>query len=435
MSTPAPPSTRLGEEFVRLYPYEVAGLLEVEPPEVTAGLLAAWDPAQATAMLEQLTPDVAAAVLDRLADEAARPVLSALDPARVALLLARLDEGRRGERLALVAPALASEIEALLRYPADSAGRLMEATALTLRPDATAATALARLRTARGRRVHDGFVVDAEGRLQGVARVQDLATADPEARVDALAQPAAAFVLPVASREEVVDLFSERRLSSLPVLDVEGRLLGVIRHAAVVAAAEAEASADVQTMVGASAEERALSPALFSVKKRLPWLQLNLATAFLASAVVGLFEDTIARFTALAVLLPIVAGQSGNTGAQALAVTMRGLVLREIRTRHWARVTGKEARVGFVNGVAIALTTALGVWIWSRSEGLALVIAVSMVISMVAAGLAGATIPIALGALGRDPAQSSSIFLTTVTDVVGFLSFLGIATLLADLLG
>jgi magnesium transporter len=239
----------------------------------------------------------------------------------------------------------------------------------------------------------------------------------------------------VASREEVVELFAERPLSSLPVLDVDGRLLGVVRHAAVVAAAEAEATADIQTMVGASAEERALSPALFSVKKRLPWLQLNLATAFLASAVVGVFEDTIARFTALAVLLPVVAGQSGNTGAQALAVTMRGLVLREIRTRHWPQVTSKELRVGLINGVAVALTTAAGVWLWSRSSGLALVIGVSMVISMVAAGLAGATIPIVLGALGRDPAQSSSIFLTTVTDVVGFLSFLGIATLLAGLLG
>jgi magnesium transporter len=428
-------SVRLGEQFVRLYPYEVAGLLEAEPPDATAELLAGWGPAPAAALLDRLTPEASAAVLARLDEGTARLVLSALDHARVAIVLSRLEDDVRRERLALLAPSTAAEIESLLRYPADSAGRLMDQAALTLRPDTTAAGALARLRAARDRRVHDVFAVDAEGRLTGVVRVQDLATADPESRLDALTRPPAAWVLPVASREEVVERFAERPLSTLPVLDVEGRLLGVIRQAAVVAAAEAEATADIQTMVGASAEERALSPALFSVRKRLPWLQLNLATAFLASAVVGLFETTIARFTALAVLLPIVAGQSGNTGAQALAVTMRGLVLREIRTRHWPRVTGKELRVGFINGLAIALTTAAGVWIWSRSGGLALVIAVSMVISMVAAGLAGATIPIVLSALGRDPAQSSSIFLTTVTDVVGFLSFLGIATLLAGLLG
>jgi magnesium transporter len=267
-----------------------------------------------------------------------------------------------------------------------------------------------------------------------VVRVQDLATAEPGTRVGELARPAVAWVLPVAGREEVVEHFSERRLSSLPVVDVEGRLLGVVRHAAGVAAAEAEASADIQTMVGASAEERALSGVVFAVRKRLPWLELNLATAFLASGVVALFEGTIARFTALAVLLPIVAGQSGNTGAQALAVTMRGLVLREIRARHWPRVARKEAQVGLLNGVTIAATTSAGVWLWSGSWGLALVIGVSMVISMVAAGLSGATIPIVLSALGRDPAQSSSIFLTTVTDVVGFLSFLGIASLLAALL-
>jgi magnesium transporter len=221
---------------------------------------------------------------------------------------------------------------------------------------------------------------------------------------------------------------------SLPVVDVEGRLQGVIRHDTLVDAAREEATADIQTMVGASSEERALSPVAFAVRKRLPWLQINLVTAFLAAAVVGLFESTIARFTALAVLLPVVAGQSGNTGAQALAVTMRGLALREIRVRHWLRVASKETGVALVNGLAVAVTTSLGVWVWSQSTGLALVIGLSMVISMAAAGLAGATIPIVLSALGQDPAQSSSIVLTTVTDIVGFLSFLGIATLLAGML-
>ncbi|NKB81399.1 MAG: hypothetical protein GKS05_05830 [Nitrospirales bacterium] len=185
-------------------------------------------------------------------------------------------------------------------------------------------------------------------------------------------------------------------------------------------------------MVGVSADERALSTPWFAVKKRLPWLQINLLTAFLAAFVVGLFESTIAQFTALAVLLPVVAGQSGNTGAQSLAVVMRGLALRDIRPSQWGTVSRKEVAVAFINGVAVAATTCLGVYLWSQSLGLTMIIGVSMILSMTIAGLSGAIIPIILRSLNQDPAQSSSIILTTVTDVFGFLSFLGLATLFSS---
>jgi magnesium transporter len=187
-------------------------------------------------------------------------------------------------------------------------------------------------------------------------------------------------------------------------------------------------------MVGASADERALSLPLYAVKKRLPWLHINLLTAFLAASVVGLFENIIAQFTALAILLPVVAGQSGNAGAQALAVTMRGLALREVGTREWRRVLLKEMLVGAVDGLVLALTCGLGVFLWSQSFGLAVVIGVAMVLSMVAAGISGALVPMVLTRLGQDPATASSIILTTVTDVAGFFSFLGTATLLASIL-
>lgn len=208
----------------------------------------------------------------------------------------------------------------------------------------------------------------------------------------------------------------------------------MLRHDALFEAARQDGAAQAQQMVGASREERAQSPVLFAVRKRLPWLEINLATAFLASSVVALFEDTIARNTALAVLLPVVAGQSGNTGAQALAVTMRGLSLREVRPTHLPRVGLKEVGVGLLNGIAVALTTSLAVLLWSGSPGLAGVIGVSMVLSMTAARLAGAVMPMLLTTLGMDPAQSSSIILTTVTDVTGFFSFLGIATALSSML-
>jgi magnesium transporter len=278
------------------------------------------------------------------------------------------------------------------------------------------------------------YIVDDDGRLDGRVDVQDLALAEPVQTLTRIARKIADAVQDTAPREEVVEKMQQDAVTDLPVIDFDGHLVGVIRQAKLASAVEQETTLDIQTMVGASRDERALSPAIFSVRKRLPWLQINLLTAFLAASVVGLFESTIAKYTALAVLLPVVAGQSGNAGAQALAVTMRGLVLREISLRHWPKVLLKEVNVGLMNGLAIAATTALGVYVWSRSFGLVLVIAAAMVISMVAAGFAGALVPILLQRLGLDIAQSSSIILTTVTDVVGFFSFLGIATLLSSLL-
>jgi magnesium transporter len=277
-------------------------------------------------------------------------------------------------------------------------------------------------------------VVDDQGRLAGRVEIQDLVTADPTVSLAEVTRPPVAAVQDLDPREDVVSALQQKAITELPVIAVDGRFVGVIRQAALVSALEQETSVDIQTMVGASPDERALSGPAFAVRKRLPWLQINLLTAFLAAAVVGLFEDLIARVTALAVLLPVVAGQSGNAGAQALAVTMRGIVLREISPRQWPRMVAKEASVGLINGVAVAATTALAVWLWSRSAGLVAVIATAMVISMIIAGVAGALVPMALRRFGLDPAQSSSIVLTTVTDVAGFFSFLGIATALVRFL-
>ena len=241
-----------------------------------------------------------------------------------------------------------------------------------------------------------------------------------EHRADVVAR--ARLVLPIPPR-------------AVPVVDFEGRLVGAIRYATLVAAAAKEASADVQTMVGVSKEEGALSSPWFAIRKRLPWLQINLLTAFAAASVVSIFEETIAAYTALAVLLPVVAGQSGNTGAQSLAVVMRGLALREVRVRQWLPVLVKEGTVGAVNGVAVAVSTCAGVYVWSGSLGLCAIIGMSMVLSMFIAGVAGAAVPLVLSSLRQDPAQSSSIILTTVTDIAGFFSFLGLATALSGLLG
>jgi magnesium transporter len=347
-------------------------------------------------------------------------------------MLARLAPPERDRCLSLLDEQLARDLRALTEYPPDSAGALMDPRVTSFRADARVADAVRRLRRFRDRRIQDVFLVDAEGRLEGAVALEDLVLADRGSRLESLVRSVPVSVQVTAPREEVAETFGAHRLGSLPVVDFAGRLLGVLRQRELIQVAEERATASAVTMVGASELERALSPPAFAIRKRLPWLQINLLTAFLAAAVVGLFEDTIARVTALAVLMPVVAGQSGNTGAQALAVTMRGLALREIRTRHWLRVVAKEVLTATGNGLAVALTTALAVYVWSRSIGLALVIGISMVLSMTLAGLSGAAIPMILTALRQDPAQSSSIILTTVTDVVGFSSFLGIATLLAQ---
>ena len=317
-----------------------------------------------------------------------------------------------------------------MTYPADSAAALMTSRVPTFRPEAAASEILARLRTERPGDAADVALVEGGGRFAGLVSVVALATADPDTPARQLARSDPVAVRAITPREDVVELMTRTHAATLPVVDAEQRLLGVVGHDDHAAAIEAEATTGAQTMVGASEDERALSPIGFAVRKRLPWLQVNLLTAFLAAAVVGVFEETIAQVTALAVLLPVVAGQSGNTGSQALAVTIRGLALREVRLRHWRRVALKEGAVGLINGLGVALTSSAAVYLWSRSPGLAAVIAASMVLSMVVAGLAGAVIPMGLAAVRQDPAQSSSIVLTTVTDIVGFFSFLGIATLL-----
>jgi magnesium transporter len=416
------------------YPGEAARELERLDTQEIATLLAQQPLHAVVPVWEQLTSDVEQAVIGLLPDPMVRHVLSELEPALAVALLGRLEPEQRQHSLALLDPQVSSELAKLMDYPVDSAGQLMDPRVVVLRSELTAQEALTRLRSLKRRDVHEFFLIDDDGRLDGRVQIQELALAEPGALLATLRHKITAVVNDIAQREEVVELLERSDITDLPVVDFSGRLVGVIRQSALVSAMQEEASLDIQTMVGVSKDERALSPARFAIIKRLPWLQINLLTAFLAAAVVGLFEDTIARFTALAVLLPVVAGQSGNAGAQALAVTMRGLALREISLRHWPKVVIKEVSVGFTNGIAIAATTAIGVYFWSGSTGLVIVIVSAMIISMVAASFAGALVPITLSRLGQDPAQSSSIILTTVTDIVGFFSFLGIATLLSGML-
>lgn len=421
--------------FMLDYPREAARRLERLPAAEIAELLAEQPRHALMPVWKGLGSDLEQDVLALLPEASVRYVLSELEPTESVALLNRLDEAARERYFTLLNPEVTAELRSNMERVPDSAGALMDPRFLAFDEDLPVAETLARLRRAGRRGLREIYIVGDGGRLDGRVEIQDLALAELDQTLGEIRQAIIAAVDDSTPREEVVDLLEQHEsLTELPVIDFSGRLVGVIHQAELFSATQEESSVDIQTMVGASKDERALSPPVFAVTKRLPWLQINLLTAFLAASVVGLFENIIAQFTALAVLMPVVAGQSGNAGAQALAVTMRGLMLREIGVRHWPRVVVKEVSVGLLNGLGIALTTAIGVYVWSRSLGLVVVIALAMVISMIAAGFAGAVVPIMLRRLGQDPAQSSSIILTTVTDVVGFSSFLGIATLLSGML-
>jgi magnesium transporter len=425
---------RVNRRFLLEHPAQAADVIDGFGRAAAIELLGEHEADTLASVWGHLSPARIDEVVPALPEKLLKQALHALDPGVLAVSLPRISDDSRDRCLALLPRRSEAEVRRLMDYPPGSAGRVMDSRIPSFRGEQTAAVTLDQLRQSKPKDLRQLFIVDSERRLTGTVDIQDLMIAEPGDLLKEIARAPSAAVSPFDDREEVAERLRDFHADVLPVIDIHGRLIGAIRHEALLKTLEEAASVDIQMMVGAGREERALSAPQFAVRKRLPWLQINLATAFLAAAVVGIFESTIAQFTALAVLLPVVAGQSGNAGAQALAVTMRGLALREISTRHWFRVLFKEMRVGIVNGLAIAATTGLGVLVWNRNFGLALVISIAMVLSMVTAGVAGALIPIALTRMGQDPAQSSTIVLTTVTDVAGFMSFLGIATLLSQLL-
>ncbi|MBC8283745.1 MAG: magnesium transporter [Nitrospinae bacterium] len=424
----------LDRQFFMDHPSEAIKELELFDPQLSGKLLSNQPIYLVANTLELLSPDVTSSIFSCLPEPVIKSLLEESNPNLMVGLLGKFEDDERNRLLSLIDPYIQNDYRTMMSYAEDSAGRLMDTRSHVFRESMTVRQCLKRLRELKFKPTRTLFLVDSNNKLVSRVEMQDLALAEPLQEIRELAKPLLAFVNPTDPKEEVVSKMEEFKISNLPVLDLNGGLVGVVRYDALVKAVEEEATVDIQTMFGVSKDERALSKPMFAVKKRLPWLEINLLTAFLAASVVGLFESTIAKYTALAVLLPVVAGQSGNTGAQALAVTMRGLALKEISIRQWKAVVFKEMWVGFLNGVAVALTTSIGVYFWSQSVGLALVIGISMVISMVLAGLAGASVPIVLTRLGQDPATASSIVLTTVTDVAGFFSFLGIATMLSHLL-
>ena len=419
-----------------------------EHVDASAQILENMAEGEASAVLQSLPPETAVRALKNLqisyaadllrdADEAfLSEVARRLDPQWAAAVLMHLGEASQ-ERIAAHLPdKLKESVRELLEYPEGSVGRIMSTEFLSFREDLTAQEAIERIRQLSKKKypLSYAYVVDGGQHLIGVLNMRDLMLAPGDKKLGDIIRRDVFTIHCFTDRVAAAGDLAKRKYFAAPVVDSDNRLLGIIKAERMIQGIQEDVAGNLQRMFGVGKEERAFSPIKLSLSKRLPWLHVNLATAFLAAFVVALFEGVIAKLTILAVFLPVVAGQGGNAGAQSLAVVMRGLVMREIPDGKRVSLVMKEVRLGAINGAVIGVVTAAVAWIWYGNPYLGVVIGLGMLINLVCAGISGASIPLVMKKIGIDPAQSSSIILTTVTDVVGFVAFLGLAVVFQDFL-
>jgi len=323
-----------------------------------------------------------------------------------------------------------TEVESLLEYPEQTAGRIMNPNVFALSEDLMVGEAISALQSARDvEMVFYLYVVDERRHLVGVVSLRRLLLVSPETPLNRIMTTELISVQVDTDQEEVARQVASYNLLAIPVIDAENKLIGVITVDDVIDVIKDEATEDIYRLAGVAGDERVITPASDALRKRLPWLLVNLVTAFLAASVVKVFQGTISEVVALAVFMPIVAGMGGNAATQTLTVIVRGIALGELTWENTRKTLVKEALVGLGNGLGVGVVAAAGAWLLQGDPVLGLILALAMILNMVVAAVAGTVIPVALRALKIDPALASSVFITTLTDVFGFLSFLGLATL------
>jgi magnesium transporter len=406
----------LADVLSSLDEHQRLAVVQALPPELSSQALAEMpEEAHAGDTLAALNPEQAAEIVEELEDDDAADILGELEPEEQERILSEVEDR--------------TEVDRLLRYGEETAGGLMTLHTVTVRDRATVAEALEEIRR-QAEEVEDlyqVFVVDAENRLVGILPFKDLVISRPERKVHDFMADADISVPPDLDQEEVARLMARYNLPSVPVVDETGRLLGHVTFDDVDDVVEAETTEDLLKFGGVSADEELAAGWKEAVRSRLPWLYLNLLTAFLAGGVVYVFQGTVQRTVALAVWMPIIAGMGGNAGTQALAVTVRRLALGMIPRDRFGRVVGKEVLVGVTNGLANGIVVGLVAGLLGEGFRLGLVVFLAMTGNLLVAGFAGAFIPVLLERYNVDPAVASSIFVTTFTDVCGFLLLLGLA--------
>ncbi|HEX9162372.1 MAG TPA: magnesium transporter [Thermoanaerobaculia bacterium] len=402
-------------------------LLEEDRNRVLSLLIEAGKAARA---LLELDPSDLREIIDPLDDATIAAICSSSAPDDAADLLDALDDERRERILELLGATQSAKLESLLEGEEETAGSLMNTEFLALDENFTAAQSIEAIRQyPRKETFFYVYCVDEGGHLVGVLSLRNLILASATAHLKDLMVQSVVRTQVDSPPEEVAQIVSKYDLLSVPVVDLQNRLVGVVTVDDVIDVIQEQAEEDLLHLAGVAAEERVTTPARQSFKMRFPWLAINLATAFLASWVVSWFQGTIAKWAALAVFMPIVAGMGGNAGTQTLTVFVRGLALGEVEWSNGFRAIRKEALVGLGNGLANGLLTTAVVGLWTGDWIMATILLLAMVANLIIAGVAGGLVPLALERYGFDPAIASSIFVTTFTDVGGFFSFLGLATL------
>lgn len=415
-----------------LHPADVADRLQRMPVEEAREALRQLSRADAAAVLAELDEELRPRLLEGFSSPELSGIIAELNHSEAADVVAELPEARRPEVMAGLPLEEKAQVSTLLVYPPDTAGGIMSDQFIRLRTDQTVEQCLELLQ-GKADESQGGisylYVTNSANRLVGIVSMRDLVFRGRQRTISEVMSPEVKHVSVDDDQEKIAQLFERYHYLALPVLDREGRLVGIVSARQVMDVIAEEATEDMQLMVGLSGEERALTPWQQSIKGRLPWLCINLVTAFLAGAVVGMFEGTIAKWTALAIFLPIVAGQGGNAGVQTLTVIIREMALGEMTIGDGRKALIKESILGVLNGLAIGLLVGVIGWFWKGSLVLGVIVALAMLLNMVAAALSGVMVPYTLKALRIDPALASSIMVTTVTDVAGFFFFLGLAAI------
>ena len=414
-------------------PHDAADILEELGAGAAADLLAELDSAPAAGVLDEIRPELGAVLLEDLPPGRSSELIEAMDADMAADLIGELDTKDRETLLANLDPDIAHELLALLQHAPDSAGGLMTTDVAVLQIGITAGEAIERLR-----QLHDRiddlsyvYVVDHQRRLMGVVSFRDLVFARPGVGLDETMAHRPVAVRPDTDREEVAELAQRYGLFGLPVVDHSGILIGMVAHEAVVDSVQAEASEDFATAMGAGPEETVFTPVLRAVAMRLPWMVVNLAMAVVVALVIERQTEVIDDIgPILAALMPVVALIGGNAGAQSLAVVIRSLAIDRVAPSRVGRVLAHQVAIGLINSIPIGLLAALVGMAFGGSVLFGVTMGAATVANLAIGTLAGTGIPLLLRRLGLDPALASNIFLTLVTDVVGFGGFLLVATLM-----
>jgi len=380
--------------------------------------------------LSELGPEAGAALLaDRSAEEIAR-LLHELPSDDAAAIVDYLPEPLSAAVLELIEKRPGDEVGELLEYEEQTAGRIMNPKVFALSEDVTAGEAITTLQGSRDvEMVFYLYVVDVRRHLVGVISLRRLLLVPPSTPLKRIMTTDLTSVRTGTDQEEVARLVASYNLLAIPVVDDENKLVGVITVDDVIDVIKDEATEDVYRLAGVAGDDRVFSTANESLRKRVPWLQVNLVTAFVAASVVALFEGRIKDVPALAVFMPVVAGMGGNAATQTLTVIVRGIALGELTWANSRKALFKEALVGLGNGISCGIVGALVVWAWKGNPWLGAILCAAMIINMFVAATAGTLIPLALRAMKVDPALASSVFITTLTDVFGFASWLGLGTI------